>query len=230
MKTRWTITLVLVVLCGMAQASVVFSFALFTTNGVNNNRAGLNLWAEVYNGNGTATNATFKFHNDSWFTCCITQIYFDDGSLLGIGSLVNGPGTLYGSDAVTPGPGNLPAGNNLTPPFSADREFSIAPFAPVTPDGISPGEWVSVTFNLDSGGTLQDVLNELASGDLRVGIHIQAFPDGKSESAIMIPEPATATLLGVSGMFVWFGRRKLGRDAGTKVTPKKMRKVDLLHR
>lgn len=45
-----------------------------------------------------------------------------------------------------------------------------------------------------------------------------------------IPEPSTALLLGTGGMVVWFGRRKLGRDTGTKVAPKKMRKVDLLHR
>lgn len=45
-----------------------------------------------------------------------------------------------------------------------------------------------------------------------------------------IPEPSTALLLGTGGLVVWFGRRKLNRDPGTKVAPKKMQKVNLLHR
>lgn len=192
-----------------AQANT-YSFNIFTSNGVYGDNPGLNLWAEVFDGAGTAT---FKFHNDSLFNCSLTQIYFDDGALFGLSSLANGPGAHFGTDEVTPGPGNLPSGNNLDPVFVADREFSIAPFAPVTPNGVGTGEWVSVTFDLASGMTLQDVFNEIASGELRVGIHVQAFPDGSSEAALMIPEPASVMMIAL-GSLVITGYRKIRKAYG----------------
>ena len=64
-------------------------------------------------------------------------------------------------------------------------------------------EWVEINFALELDGTLEDVIRELNNGDLRVGIHIQAFPDGSSQSAIngpAVPEPATIVLLGMGGL------------------------------
>ncbi|MBC8205618.1 MAG: hypothetical protein ISR85_02075 [Kiritimatiellales bacterium] len=195
--------------CCTAQAGI-YSFDVFTANGIYGDNPGLNLRAEVFNGDGTAT---FKFYNDSLFDCSVTQIFFDDGTLLGISSLENGPGTDFGTGEVTPGPGNLPSGENLTPDFVADREFSIAPFPPSSGNGIETGEWASVTFDLINGGTLQDVLDELANGELRVGIHIQSFPDGSSESALMVPEPATALTLAMGGLLI-AGSRRIRKSYG----------------
>ena len=46
--------------------------------------------------------------------------------------------------------------------------------------------------------TLADVLDELASGELRIGIHVIAFASGGSESFINVPEPGATTLLAVA--------------------------------
>jgi len=188
------------VLCGPVQADM-YSFDVFTANGAYGDNPGFNVWVDVRDG-GTATTAIFEFHNDSAFSCSITQIYFDDGALLGIGSLENGPGTDFGTGEVTPGPDNLPGWDLLNPDFEATQEFSIGPFPEMIANGINPGEMVRVTFQLKSDLTMQNVLNDIDSGALRVGVHIQSFPDGFSESAIMIPEPAT---VGMMGLFAGLG-------------------------
>ena len=65
--------------------------------------------------------------------------------------------------------------------------------------GVDPGETLGVVFNLNGGGTFADILAELTNGDLRIGIHAQAFVGGGSESFVNfpIPEPGTALLLGL---------------------------------
>ncbi|MFH1371671.1 MAG: PEP-CTERM sorting domain-containing protein, partial [Planctomycetota bacterium] len=62
-------------------------------------------------------------------------------------------------------------------------------------------------FDLINGGTLEDVIDELNNGTLRVGIHIIGLPDGSSESAILVPEPATLFLL-ATGAAIALRKRK----------------------
>ncbi|MFH1371643.1 MAG: PEP-CTERM sorting domain-containing protein, partial [Planctomycetota bacterium] len=62
-------------------------------------------------------------------------------------------------------------------------------------------------FDLINGGTLEDVIDELNNGTLRVGIHIIGLPDGSSESAILVPEPATMCLLGLGALGLLKKRR-----------------------
>ena len=65
------------------------------------------------------------------------------------------------------------------------------------------------TPQLQLGGTYADVLSELASGALRIGIHVQGFASTGSESLINTPEPGTALLLalGLGGLAA--GRRRV---------------------
>ena len=97
----------------------------------------------------------------------------------------------------TPSPGDLPSGNLLVPPFVADKEFSIGAASPPPWRGVNNGdtlnEWVTISFQLS--GDLTTLLGELNNGTLRVGLHVIGLPDGSSESAILIPEPATVLLL-----------------------------------
>ena len=96
------------------------------------------------------------------------------------------------------------------PHFVADREFNIGAIRPPPKSGLNsnPGdEWLQIKFDLTDGGTLQDVLNELNTGKLRIGLHIISFPDGSSESAILTPEPATIMFLGV-GVYFLLGKKK----------------------
>lgn len=185
---------------------VVFPFEIFTDNGDYSDGSLVDLSVEVFNGEGIAK---FTFYNDSSVECSITKIFFDDGTLLGIDYIENGIGTDF--DRAVPGPGDLPGGNLLDPPFVADREFNVGADNPPYHNGVNnigAGEYVTVTFDLINGGHVDQVIGELYNGTLRIGIHVQGFPDGSSESAVHVPEPATVLLFGI-GTLVLLRRRKV---------------------
>ena len=139
---------------------------IFSSNGSYYNDPGIDLSVDVTNG---LSQADFTFYNNSTIDCSITRIYFDDGTLLGIDSVENGPGTQF--DTAFPGPGNLPNANLLFPAFVADREFNIGAESSPPENGVNnvlvpPQEWVKITFALmDTApgvpGTLADILEEL---------------------------------------------------------------------
>jgi hypothetical protein len=195
--------LIIAVLAVSSAHAVIYDFEVFTDNGAYSFDLD-GLYVEVTNGVGIVD---FTFYNDSSVQSSVTGIFFDDGSLLGIDTITNGPGT----DFVYPRTfGGFPGGGMLDPPFVADREFNAGATNPVPMKGINEGdtvnEWVTIRFELTNGGTLEDVLAELNSGALRIGLHIIALPDGSSESAILVPEPATVLLLGIGGLLL--GRRR----------------------
>ena len=138
----------------------------------------------------------------------LTDVYFDDGTLLGIASIFGTSGVDFAQNAT---PGNLPGGNGAAPPFVATAGFSLNSNSPSLPaSGVDEsGEVLSVIFDLMGGGTFADVVLELTNGDLRIGLHVQSFADGGSESFINnpIPEPGTAFLLGLGLMGLSARRR-----------------------
>lgn len=185
----------LLVPAGTLQATPVYRypFQVFTADSGDFNNPKINMYMEVSNG---FEKVDFTFYNISSIPSSLARIYFDDGLLLGITSIINSPGTSFSE--VFPGAGNVPGAGLLDPPFEANREFSIGAEAPPPDNGVNPpplNEWVQIKFDLDPGGTLEGVIGELNSGVLRVAIHIINLPDGSSESAIAVPEPATMALL-----------------------------------
>jgi len=134
----------------------------------------------------------FHFKNAAGNASSITDVYWDDGSLLGLASLTNGPGVSFDSGCS---PGNLPGGNGISPAFQTTAGFCADSDPPVQPLGVNPGEWLKVYFDLQLGKTFADVLADLASGELRIGIHVQGFSGGGSESFVAVPEPTTLGLL-----------------------------------
>jgi hypothetical protein len=140
----------------------------------------------------------------------ITQVYFDDGSLLGIHQISQSSGVNY---QVGGSPANLPGGNAVD--FNATRGFLATPLPPVQPDGVNAvNEWLTIRFQLLPNKTFTDTINALAlglanpgvdtPGGLRIGIHVQGFANGQSESFVNttpIPVPGAA-LLGVLGLGV----------------------------
>lgn len=175
-----------------------------------------------------AQSVRFMFTNDSDFSS-LTDVYFDDGALLGI-SRIDGSGFAANSGVkFGPGasPGNLPGGGSIAPGFETTAGFSADSEPPVSKYGVqnsdATGEWLAIDFSLKSGKTYADVLTSLtlpASGDwLRIGLHVQSFEGGYSESFINetltatsvspIPEPeAYALMLAGLGLLGLAARRR----------------------
>ena len=213
MRRRYlTLTFLAAVLLGLpadvSRAAVVYPLEIFTNNGSYYNSPDLNLYVEVSDGE---DQAGFTFYNENLFSSSIARIYFDGGPLLDIADITEGTGTSFSQSAT---PSNLPGGKPLEPSFVTTAGFSIGSDAPRPHSGVNPGEWVQITFDLINGGSFQSVIDELDTGVLRIGIHLIALPDGSSESAIAVPEPATIALLGLGALALLRKRRLTTNSAG----------------
>ncbi len=150
--------------------------------------------------------AYFEFRNLGPEDSSITDVYWDNGSLMMFYSLVDaddGVGGDLGVDFSFGGsPRDLPDGNNAVPPFNTTEDFLADSDAPVRPTGVDPGEWLGAYYTIDPGASFADVLDELTTGQLRIGLRMQGYASLGSESFINnpLPEPATMTLLSLGGL------------------------------
>ncbi|MBD1839180.1 PEP-CTERM sorting domain-containing protein [Coleofasciculus sp. FACHB-64] len=164
-----------------------FGFENITSNNAMNAATGeAQLFVDVLDASGgenlTSNQVMFKFSNVGQAASSITQIYFDNSTVLkSITSITDSGDGVSFSEAKK---GNLPGGNNVK--FTED--FVVDAKTPVSSMGVNPGEFVNIFFDLTSGNTLQNVFNDLTSGSLRLGFHVQAFSDGKSESFVNKPD------------------------------------------
>ncbi len=178
-----------------------FNFFRITNNSQYD--VGNQLYVEVWE---MGAQVMFKFGNNVGISSSITDIYFDDGNLLSIYSISYSTGVKFSSPAT---PNELPGGNSITPSF--ETNFSADSDSPVPDNGVNAStEWVAITFNLINGGTPAGTLAALRDGSLRIGLHIQALPDGQSDSYInKVPEPGILILLGIGMMGVGIASRYL---------------------
>lgn len=163
----------------------------------------------------------FKFINSGLNACSITDIYFDDGTLLEIAGITASSGVQFGIVAT---PGNLPGGKlyDFNPEYNDNPEarFSADSEAPVVPNGVNPGEWVSIVYTLQPSKDLNAVIAALALGNgaeyditgaLRVGVKVQGFGNGASEGFLngglvpqtggsLPPVPEVTTTAGLLGL------------------------------
>ncbi len=151
----------------------------------------------------------FRFYNIGPANSSITDVYFDDGSLLALFSIFNMTGVSFSQGAT---PSNLPGANNVSPAFQVTQGFSADSDAPVQQKGVNPSEALGILFTLQSNKTWNDVIGDLSSGALRIGIHVQGFQSGGSESFVNdpnpIPEPATLGLVGAGLLLLGWRKRK----------------------
>jgi hypothetical protein len=160
----------------------------------------------------TDTGVIFRFLNSGPATSTITQIYFEDGTLLGAPSFSYPTlGVAYETGA---NPANLPGGNNAAPAFVATQIFNSQP-TPNVQSGVDPLESLDVRFALLAGKDTGDTLFELsnlagfgeAPGGLRIGIHVQRLPTGGGSEGFVnnlpivpdptVPEPTPVWMLGL---------------------------------
>ena len=142
----------------------------------------------------------FLFQNIGPDASSLTDVYFDDGSLLAIASITNTAGLVEFSQLASPP--NLPSANNASPAFVTTSGFSADSDPPVQPLGVNPGETLTITYSLAGGQAFADVINEITNGTLRIGIHVQGFATSGSESFVntgLIPLPP-ALALGLVGL------------------------------
>lgn len=197
----------------LALSSITLSFNGVTNTSISNTALGeSSLFVEVMQLS-DPSQVAFKFTNTS--SSSLTDVYFDDGTLLGIASITgSGAGVAFLSGAK---PSNLPGGNLLTPAFVTTAGFSTDSNPPVILNGVTAGESLTITFNLQTSKTYADVLSALAlpngggTGDLRIGVHVQSFLDGGSESFVNTPVPEAETyamMLAGLGLVGFMARRR----------------------
>lgn len=192
----------------VCRADIIYSFSIFNDPGwASDNR--LNFTVAISDEG--QNKVGFLFQNASSINSTIAAIYFDcSGLLQSEGTITSNSGVSF---SVGASPKSLPAGNELTPAFPKTPFFAADADSPAPQNGINRDEWLKITFNLNKGKKFDSVIELFNAGSSRIGIHIQALPDGSSVSAInkttpiTVPEPATIALLAL-GSIVLFRKTK----------------------
>jgi len=157
----------------------------------------------------------FIFANNAPFASSITGVFLDDRTgLLTLPQIFDGDGVDFNYSWK-----KFPGAAAMDPPFITSRGLTVRSEPPVSPDGVNPGESLSLLFGLDGdyaelisaiglGAHLQP--GDSAVGTLRIGLHVQAIEGDESDVVRAVPVP-NALLLGSTGLGLLLGVVRLRR-------------------
>lgn len=194
-RKRLALSLGVLAILGSAGAArgVLIGFDCITWNNASNAAIGRQqLWMDVTSPR--HDQAAFTFYNIGSHRSTIAQIYFEDGPLALLLSIASSSGVTFTEGGS---PKSLPGGNALNPAFETASRVAAAKPTPhngVKNTPMTGNEWVTLVFALDEGKSYTDVLQDLAASQLRVGLHVQDFANGGSETFVNTPVPEPATL------------------------------------
>jgi len=211
------LTLVIAWLAAPAQAGFQYGFYGITNRDAGNTATGESQLSLDVSDAGSGL-VRFQFDNAGPLASSITDVYFDDRAkpslfLTSINTIENQTGVQFSENAR---PGNLPGGRKATPRFKATRGLTADSDSPVQSNGVNPGETLGILLELANGHIFNDVVAAIESTALRVGIHVQGFDNGRSESFInqstphpppVVPEPSGLALFALGAIGVFVGRR-----------------------
>lgn len=157
------------------------------------------------------------FTNAGTDAAVLSRIYFDYFPELNLSLVAINDGNGVEFQAGKINPGNLPAGRGLESIFISD--LGVASQNPAPKKGLNPYDSLELTMAYDES---IDFLGALGNEDLRIGLHVQSFEGGYSESFVnVIPEPGTLPLLFVGSLVLRWVRIKTSREGkkSTAFTP-----------
>lgn len=204
-------------LAGSAPGAFSLGFGGVANNDADNVAAGaaqLSWSAEEFD-TGSVTGPTqvaFTIRNEGDLALTVTRIYFDADIFSAIVA-IDSPdaGVAFATDV---GPPVLPGGNAIN--FTTRSGLRAGAVPPGPANGVNPGESVTVIVELGAGFSFLDTLIGLNDGSVRLGLHVQSFEGGGSESFVneelpesLIPTPGAIVLFGLAGLLGFPRRRRL---------------------
>lgn len=190
-----------------AASGAFYPLSCVTQNSATNCNSASQFTIEVADGGTSLGSQTvaFTFRNAAIVESSIKTLFFDQSSpfLDSFRLPTYSPGVLY---LPTAKPKNLPG------PVPFDTDFSLEKVGSISNGVDRSSEFATIRLALSSGNTVNDVIDAMNTGGLRIGIHVGAFANGGSEVFLsQVPEPAAYAVVLALGLLVLFWKRRSHR-------------------